>query len=297
MVAVTPITPFNSSPYLTLSEYKNAPTAIDYSNLVNGGSQAQQDAELASVIQRASSWIDIHCNQPLSAQYFTEQQRTRITPEGFLVIAPDYNNIIALTALSYGVTPTNMITADPTTLNQTWMEKAQMVYPLSQLGLTYSSMGPLSFGFPPTSRSRIYANYTYVAGFTNTFIASATAGATTFTVQSATGITPNDYLTIYDGQYTETVFTTSDYAFGSTTVTITSPLQYAHSSGVSIGSLPQAIKEAAILITTDFLKVRGDNSLSMAVTTRATSGPSVQSIIGSDLQLAIELLRPFRRMR
>jgi len=233
----------------------------------------------------------------LSAQYFTEQQRTRITPEGFLVISPDYNNIIALTALSYGVTPTNMVTADPTTLNQTWMEKAQMIYPLSQLGLTYSSMGPLSFGFPPTSRSRIYANYTYVAGFTNTFIASATAGATTFTVQNATGITPDDYLTIYDGQYTETVFTTSDYAFGSTTVTITSPLQYAHSSGVSIGSLPQAIKEAAILITTDFLKVRGDNSLSMAVTTRATSGPSVQSIIGSDLQLAIELLRPFRRMR
>ena len=61
--------------------------------------------------------------------------------------------------------------------------------------------------------------------------------------------------------------------------------------------MPQAVKEAAILATTDFLKVRGDNSLTMAVTTRASSGPSVQSIIGSDLALAKELLAPFRRMR
>jgi hypothetical protein len=297
MVAVTPISPFNTSPYLTLAEYKNAPTAIDYNNLVVGGNSNQQDAELQAVIQRASSWIDTHCNQPLSAQYFTEQNRTRITPEGFLVISPDYNNVVALTALSYGVTPTNLVTADPSTLNQTWMERAQMIYPLSQLGLTYSSQGPLSFGFPPATRSRIYVNYTYVAGFTNTTIASATAGNTSFTVQDATGITPSDVLTIYDGQYTEVVKTTSDYSFGSSTVTITSALQYNHSSGVSIGSLPQAIKEAAILVTTDFLKVRGDNSLTMAVTTRASSGPSVQSIIGSDLQLAIELLRPYRRMR
>jgi hypothetical protein len=297
MAAVTPITPFNTNPYLTLAEYKNAPTAIDYNNLVVGGDSDQQDAELQAVIQRASSWIDVHCNQPLGAQYFTEQNRTRITPEGFLVISPDYNNVVALTALSYGVTPTNLTTVDSSTLSQTWMERSQMIYPLSQLGLTYSSQGPLSFGFPPAIRSRIYVNYTYVAGFTNTYISSATAGDTTFTVLDPTGITPSDVLTIYDGKYTEVVKTTSDYTFGSSTVTITTPLAYNHSSGVSVGSLPQAIKEAAILVTTDFLKVRGDNSLTMAVTTRATSGPSVQSIIGSDLALAIELLRPFRRMR
>jgi hypothetical protein len=35
----------------------------------------------------------------------------------------------------------------------------------------------------------------------------------------------------------------------------------------------------------------------MAVTTRPSSGPSVDSIIGSDLALAKELLRPFRKVR
>ena len=73
--AVSPITQFQSGSYLTIAEYKNAPTAIDYNNLVTGGTSAQQDAELASVIQRASSWIDIYVNQPLIAQNFLEQCR------------------------------------------------------------------------------------------------------------------------------------------------------------------------------------------------------------------------------
>ena len=93
--AVSPITQFQSGSYLTIAEYKNAPTAIDYNNLVTGGTSAQQDAELASVIQRASSWIDIYVNQPLIAQNFQEQSRTRITQEGFMVISPDYNNVVA----------------------------------------------------------------------------------------------------------------------------------------------------------------------------------------------------------
>ena len=96
---------------------------------------------------------------------------------------------------------------------------------------------------------------------------------------------------------TEQVVVSSNYTYGSSTVNITSALKYTHSAGVAVGNMPQAIKQAAILLTTDFLKVRGDNLLSMAVTTRATSGPSVQSIIGSDIELAKQLLAPFRRMR
>jgi len=297
MAAVSPITQFQSGSYLTIAEYKNAPTAIDYSNLVNGGTQAQQDAELASVIQRASSWIDIYVNQPLIAQNFTEQQRTRITQEGFLIISPDYNNVVALNSLSYGVTPTNMITVPSSTLSQCWFEKSQIIYPLSMLGLTYSSQGPLSFGFPPSVRSRIYTSYNYVAGFCNGLISSASAGAASFTMVDPIGLTPGTVVNIYDGQYTEQVVVSPNYSYGSNTVPITTTLQYTHAAGASVGNMPQAIKEAAILVTTDFLKVRGDNSLTMGVTTRATSGPSVQSIIGSDLALAKELLAPFRRMR
>jgi len=295
--AVSPITQFQSGSYLTIAEYKNAPTAIDINNLVVGGTSAQQDAELASVIQRASSFIDIYVNQPLIAQNFTEQSRTRMTQEGFLVISPDYNNVVALNSLAYGATPTNLVTVSSTSLQNCWFEKSQIIYPLSQLGTTYSSQGPLSFGFPPASRSRIYAAYNYTAGYCNGLISSATAGASSFTMIDPIGLTAGTVVTIYDGASTEQVVVSPSYTYGSSTVNITSTLKYTHASGVAVGNMPQAVKQAAILITTDFLKVRGDNSLTMAVTTRASSGPSVQSIVGSDIELAKQLLSPFRRMR
>ena len=294
--AISPNTPaFISSSYLTLAEYKNAPTAIDYSNLVIGGNQAAQDAELTSVISRASSWIDVHLNQSLIARSITENQRTRVTQQGNITIHPENNPIIAVSSLSYGITPTTMTTA--TDVTQCWVEPSQFIYPLSMLGMTYSSQGPLSFGFPPSTRSAVYVNYTYIAGYVNTVITAATATQTTLTVLDATGITAGMSLNIYDGANSETVKVASTYTYGSTTVPLTSALAYSHTSTASISAMPPAVKEAAILVTTDFLKVRGDNSLTMAVTTRATSGPSVQSIIGSDLALAIELLRPFRKMR
>jgi hypothetical protein len=111
------------------------------------------------------------------------------------------------------------------------------------------------------------------------------------------GLTAGTVVTIYDGQYTEQVVVSPSYVYGSSTVAITGTLKYAHASGVAVGNMPQAVKEAAILATTDFLKVRGDNSLTMAITTRATPGPSANSVFGSDLELAKQLLSPFRRMR
>jgi hypothetical protein len=295
--AVSPITQFQSGSYLTIAEYKNAPTAIDYNNLVNGGTSAQQDAELAANIQRASSFIDIYVNQPLIAQNFQEQSRTRLTQEGFLVLSPDFNNVVSLNSLSYGVTPTNLVPVTDGALQSCWFEKSQIIYPVSQVGLTYSSQGPLSFGFPPAIRSRIYAAYNYTAGYCNGLISTATAGQTSFTMIDPIGLTAGTVVTIYDGQNTEQVVVSPNYTYGSSTVAITSALKYTHASGVAVGNMPQAIKQAAILITTDFLKVRGDNSLTMAVTTRASTGPSTQDIIGSDIALAKELLAPFRRMR
>jgi hypothetical protein len=298
MVAgVSPITQFQSGAYLTIAEYKNAPTAIDYNNLVVGGNTAAQDAELAAVIQRASSFIDIYVNQPLIAQNFTEQSRTRMTQEGFLVLSPDYNNIVSLNSLAYGSVPTNLVTVPAASLANCWFEKSQVIYPLSQLGLTYSSQGPLSFGFPPSTRSRIYAAYNYTAGYCNGNIATATAGVSSFTMIDPIGLTAGTLVTIYDGASTEQVTVANNYTYGSSTVIITTPLAFTHAAGVAVGNMPQAVKQAAILLATDFLKVRGDNSLTMAVTTRATSGPSVQDIIGSDIALAKELLAPFRRMR
>jgi hypothetical protein len=291
---ITNNTPYyQDDEYLTLAEYKNAPTAIDYNNLVVGGTQAQQDAELNSVIGRASSWINTHLNQSLIARTLTSQARTRMTPQGNLIIRPDINPVIAFNSLSYGATPTNLTVVND--LSPLWFEGDKVIYPIAQTSLSYSSQGPLAFGFPPSSGSQIYVNYSYTAGYVNT-LGSGSAGSKSVTVASATGILPGQIINFYDGQYSERLQVASNYVYGTNPVTLATAMAYNHTNAAFSG-MPAAVKEAAILVVTDFLKVRGDSSMTMAVTTRPSSGPSVQDIIGSDLAMAKELLRPFRKVR
>jgi hypothetical protein len=281
--------------YISVAEYKNAPTAIDYGALVIGGTQAQQDAELSSVISRASSWIDVVCNQTLVARSITETKRSRVTPQGNITIHPDQNPLLAVTAFSYGSSPTALTAVlDPSVM---WLESTQFIYPANAIGLGYSSQGPLSLGSTYSSRTQIYCKYSYVGGYVNTTVIG-TVGQLFVTVGDNTGIIAGNYLQIFDGAVTETVVVSPSYVYGSSTVIpITTALLNTHTAGnASLSGLPNAIKQAAILVTTDFLKLRGDNSLTMGMTQRATSGPSTQSLVGSDLALAKELLRPFRRV-
>jgi len=167
------------------------------------------------------------------------------------------------------------------------------------MGGLYTSQGPLQFGFPQTSGQLVYLKYTYVNGYANTTIVSATATQSTLTVKSGTGITVGQDLKIYDGMYSEYVTVASNYVFGSNTVPITSPLLYTHTAGVSISALPPAIKEATILATTAMLKVRGDSSLTMSVGTMPNSSgtPNLEQNIGNDMAMAMDLLKPYRRIR
>ena len=102
---------------------------------------------------------------------------------------------------------------------------------------------------------------------------------------------------IYDGYNSENVMVASTYTFGSTTVPLVNPLAYTHATGISISALPPAIKEAAILVTTAFLKVRGDSSMTMAIGTSAGPSTPGKDKLSDEISLAKELLQPYRRIR
>ena len=292
-VGITPDTT-DESAYITVAEYKNAPTSIDYDNLVVGGNAGAQDAELANVIMRASSYMDQHFNQNLSAQTYVETQRTRMTNEGYIALHPNNAPVIQLSDFQYGGTPLNLMTLPD--CSQTWFENQQIIIPLSQLSTSYSSQGPLAFGggFP---RQQIFTKYTYVAGFVNTRIVTATAAATSITVKSGVGIIAGQILHIYDGATSEDVTVASTYVNGSTTVPLTTALVSTHATGVAIGNLPTTIKQACILITTAFIKMRGDNSMTMQVTTGATANISGANRFGGDIATALEMIKLYRRVR
>ena len=148
---VTPITRQVSKPYLTLDEYKNAPTALDYGNLVQGGTQAEQDAELTNAITRASSYIDQYCNQVLAATLDIEQQRARIRSDGTLRLHPKYHPIVSLNSLQLGFYPGQLTTMSD--LSTVWIEEQELIVPLNSGSLTWSSQGPLSFVGAPSPRA------------------------------------------------------------------------------------------------------------------------------------------------
>lgn len=286
---------FNQSPYITITEYKNAPTSIDFDNLVVGGNASAQNAELDNVIRRASSYMDEYFNANLNATEYTETQRTRFTPEGFLAIHPNNSPIISLSNLEYGTDPNNLITL--ANCDNTWFEEQQMIIPLSNIATSYSSQGPLAFGGYGLPRQQVYTKYTYVAGYVNNAIATATAAATSLTVQDATGIMAGQKLRIYDGANSENVTVANNYTYGSTTVPLTSALAYTHASGITLGNIPNSIKEACILITTAFLRVRGDSSMTMSVTTFPQANVDGANRYGGEIKLALDIVDKFRRVR
>jgi hypothetical protein len=286
---------FSEQSYITVAEYKNAPTSIDYDNLVVGGNATAQDAELKNVILRASSYMDEYLNQNVVANRATETQRVRLNNMGYIALHPNQSPIISLESFYYGGSPTNLVAVpDP---SQCWFEEQQILIPLSQMATTYSSAGPLAFGPGIGGSQQIFTKYTYVAGFANTTVVSGTAGASTIVVADPVGIIPGEMLRISDGSSSETVYVSSTYTYGSATLTLVSPLLYTHASGAAIGNLPNAIKQACILITTAFIKIRGDNSLTMNITTQPQGSIPGSTRYGGEIAMALQMVDKYRRIR
>jgi hypothetical protein len=61
--------------------------------------------------------------------------------------------------------------------------------------------------------------------------------------------------------------------------------------------MPNALKQACILITTSFIKVRGDNSMTMNITTQPQASLPGANRYGSDIKLALDMVDKYRRIR
>lgn len=292
-VGITPDTT-NENPYLTVAEYKNAPTSIDWNNLVVGGNQQAQDSELANVILRASSYMNEYFNQSLIAEQYTETQRVRVNGQGYLPLHANNDPIISLSDFQYGTDPNGLISLPD--CSQVWFENQQIIIPLSQINNTFTSQGPLAFGsYAP--RQQLFCKYTYIAGYVNTTTLVAVAGTSTLTVSDGTGIVAGQQLRIYDLGKNEMVTVAPSYVYGSTTVPLTAPLLYTHLAGTAMGNLPNALKEACILITTAFIKMRGDQSLTMALTTSPTTNIGNATRYSGEIAIALDMVNKYRRIR
>lgn len=285
--------------YITVQEFKNAPTGIDTYSLIPGATQAQNDAELTNVIRRASAWVDQYCNQVLEATTNTETKEVTMTSSGLIRIHPNNVPIIQiLDSVQYRVNP-----ADPwTSISPEFIQASTRhftIYNLNtlsvppSLGLQYPGVGYRT----PTRRHNlqqipITVQYTYVNGYVNTTLRNPVNAnqIDSIALVRNLGITAGQSLTIYDNEKTETVTVQSIDSSGF--ITFTSPLIFNHDAGTPISALPATVKEATILMTAYLIKERG----SLAVSMSENSLQGVQRYKdAADIDTAKEMLYIFKR--
>ena len=303
-----------TQPYVTVAEFKAAPTWLDVDNLIPGGGQNQQDDELFNVLLRASKWADNFCNKRLGAHTAFEQFRTRIDRYGRVKIYPSDSPVRQVVAFAYGPDPQLMTTL--TDFTQVWIEDAKGVI-VSAIPFRGSFFGSLEFGMIPVQGTEIFCQIQYVAGYACTALSvSAAANSSSLVVLDPTGFQapstpvtglsvslPGSTARIWDPAAEEAVTVAS---IASNTLTLASPLANAHTVNpgvagqVNVSELPPDIHQAVISMAVA-LMLREDVSdedpfagtPGGPALRRSASGGAAAGLLDN----AYELLEPYRRVR
>lgn len=303
-----------TQPYVTVAEFKSAPTWLDVDDLIPGGGQNQQDDELFNVLLKASRWADNFCNKRLGAHTAYEQFRTRIDRYGRVKLYPSDSPVRKVVAFAYGPDPQLMTTL--TDFTQVWIENSQGIV-VSSIPFRGSFFGSLEFGMIPIQGTEIFCQIQYVAGYACTALSSSvTAGSSSLVVQDPTGFLapaapvtglsvtlPGSTARIWDPAAEEAVTVS---AINGSTLTLTSPLLNSHTVNpgvagqVNVSELPPEIHQAvvsmavALMLREDageeepFAGSPGGPSLR-----RSASGGAAAGLLDN----AYELLEPYRRVR
>lgn len=292
---------FRRTPYISASEYRFAPTAVDTKKLVSGSTKQDADsiASLVAVINRASSWADMFCfhraDGTLAASPTTESMWVTAKPDSSVRLICNYKPVLELTGLAMGTSPSQLANIDANTAADTWIDGKTIVVPGSW------SVGPtLTFPRPVGPFGRVLAVWTYISGFPHTSLATnAAVGATSIAVGTTPyGVYAGTQLTVNDGASTEVV--TVSAAPTGTTINLAAPLQYAHTVPLApdllrVTALPWAVEQAVIALTSCLIKTQGSRAMVMPATPGGVPTHQALAEAGAleDFEIAADLLEPF----
>ena len=283
-------------PYVSINEvlFSASAASVDFSNLIENGSQAVQNRALYELIVRASAMADrFTMGQYGTLNATTNQENGRYRPNryGQIIVNPYYTPIIAVTDFQIGWGPGAGLNDVEITNDSCSIEREEFI-------VTYSSSvglqtGPLTIaggGWAPDRE--MFAQYTYVNGYANSFTtAPASVGSTTLSLTDATGVVAGQYLTIWDGVNDEYVQIAS---VAGNVLTLTAPLGFNHGTGVNVSALPADAKQAVIHFVVGLVKQRGQGGIVISETGEpVATAPKAQNSM-EDFVMAYDLLQPFK---
>jgi hypothetical protein len=285
------------TPYLTVQEFLTAQTGVDTSQLVPGGTKADNAAALAELILQASSVANDFCRQVLAATSDVQVGEYRVFPDGTIRVWVAYTPLIIVSGVKVGAVAGQL--AALTDLSGLWIREKAVRIPTAGLARAAAALGAATAG-----PGYLFAEVTYINGFANTVLAAATAaGDSSVAVRSPLGIVPGLSLGIYSGANSEQITVAPSYTIGSTTVPLVAPMTYAHDPStvdgqqIAVSALPGAIRRAVIALTAYLIKTRGAESVALvSVMQQPTKTQKIEPDGDEDLAIATRLLQPFQRV-
>jgi hypothetical protein len=302
-----------TQPYVSVAEFRAAPTWLDSDDLIPGGTSTQQDEELYNVLLRASSWADEFAGGGTDRPWFgahlvTEQCRTRINRDGQVFLHPADHPVRQITGLAYGANPQDMTVLSD--LTQTWVEDSRGIV-VSVIPWRGSWTGTIEFGAVSQPGGQMFIQYQYVSGYCNTTLAAqASSGASVIQVADPTGLqAPSASLLgalsgstarIWDPALEEAVSIATGYVTGNSTVPLQAPLANTHAAGVIVSEFPAAVRQAIICYAVGLLMREDESSQEPFPST--PYGPTARRSTtkgkaGGLVDEAERLLKPYRRVR
>jgi hypothetical protein len=310
-------------PYVSVSEYTFAATAMATKSLNPGGTAQQNTQSLADTIRRASRWADAICfgadasskGASLAASLSVETAKVRVL-SGEIRLVCDYRPIVAVTGVDIGPDMSSLAGVDSSTAAQMRIGRRTLYVPCVPTWVSNGAWTPSPFGMT----GWLTAVWSYVNGYPHTQLAQNVAASATSCVVAATdgsgglwgtypasGAFPGTALTVTDGAATESVFVAAIAAntpsAGFATLT-TSPFANAHTVPAApdflpVSAIPADIHQAVISLTTMLIKTRGARAMVMpAVAGGSPAGSTKQSLAQAgaleDWDIASQLLRPYR---
>jgi hypothetical protein len=300
-------------PYLSVSQYRFAPTAMETDSLEvpPGGSlttaQAQSVA-LAGVINRMAGWVDrfLYGAAPaakgasLCASQSTEDGLYYVL-QGQLNLQCEYTPILQLDGVAVGANP-SMLQPVAESIAQQSVFGARTIY-LPAIFPPYAGSGPTLAINTRGPTGKTYCVWTYTNGYPHLVLAADCAeGDTEIEVLSngpggsLLGVYPGTPMSIEDAIAQESINVSS---VSGTTISLDSPLQYDHTvpdspDFIPVTALPGDVIQAAIFLTTALIKTRGDLSLTLAGIEEAKEALPTADAVTQDVAYALNLLEPFR---
>lgn len=320
--------------YVTPAVIMNAPTGVGWGQIPEPqASLPAQEAEATNICWRATSIVDTFCQQVLRATVDNEQLTGPGAARFGTMPGTDQYELIMrrwpiseILAIQYAINRPplvwNTVASDKYLINHPligeYQDSASATAPDGGWSIQLDSRAVFPAGVPAGSicapvrcvgrRNGMRLLVSYTNGWPHTSLtADALADATTVQVDDVTGwVGASGFC--YDGASTEQVSVTAVSAnnplplpngvgtaqTGPGTLTLSSPLAYAHDAGVLVSALPANVMQATILIATSQVLDSGIESISAQTLSGSTSlgGKGVQDLIGQ----IKGLLNPYRRV-